>query len=386
MGVIRDSLRSIFTKGRATWLRDQGEQVLQGISDPIETVRTEGRTIMRESWPGTAIDTIPQWHRTLGVVYDVGKTLADHQIMLEAMMTAQGSMAIGKLQEQIQKEFPGITITETLVDSQSGEDECGIAVCGDTTGLIDYTSYNLIGEVNDDSGAPRLLAILARYAPAHMSPVSDITILTTDSTSEAGVDECGLSIAEGYEGFSPVAPAFSVAAFITGTAAIGTRLYAYPGTVTGSPTPSLSYQWKLATVDIPGATSNYFDVVDGGSYTCVVTATNDGGSASSTSAAIATQNIVPVLIWSGSFTVLYTEGHPPPYGPGDHKQRTPTGVSVSGYPSPVLTYSWTKNGAEVSTIGSYIAVEGDANNYQLTITAANIAGSDSKSSAIINPW
>ena len=54
------------------------------------------------------------------------------------------------------------------------------------------------------------------------------------------------------------------------------------GTTSGSPLPTLSYQWKRDGSDIAGATSRQYDVVvaDGGTaLTCVVTATNSEGSA-----------------------------------------------------------------------------------------------------------
>lgn len=84
------------------------------------------------------------------------------------------------------------------------------------------------------------------------------------------------------------APAFSVAPTTTGTVSIGNVLGGTDGTVTGTPTPTLAYQWKRNGVAISGET--------GASYTCVaadvqqgvslrrdVTATNALGAAPGTS-------------------------------------------------------------------------------------------------------
>lgn len=365
MGVAWDSLKSIWTLGRLI----PDEPFVGGISDAVMDLQTSASTLLTESWPGTAVDTLPQWHTTLGVAYDSSVTIADQQTRLAAMMTARGSMAIGLLQAQIQKEFPDVTVVETFIDSQAGEDECGVSVCGDTTGLIDWTSYTLDGDVPDDSAGPRLTAILARYAPAHMSPVSDLVVLSTEETSESGADECGLAVAEGYEGFAAVAPAFSVAAFIAGTGSVGSTLYAYPGVVTGSPTPSLSYQWKKDTVDIPGATTNAYTVDDGASYTCVVTATNAGGSASSTSAAIATPNIIPFVISGPTITPI--------------DATLVCGATFEGYPNPVVTYQWRKDGVDIGGQTSTVldVIGRGVGSYDCVVTGTNVAGATSVTSA-----
>lgn len=73
-----------------------------------------------------------------------------------------------------------------------------------------------------------------------------------------------------------------------GTPAVGETLEVFPGIWTGSPA-TFSYQWKNATVAIPGATGKTYLVVagdTGDSITCTVTATNGAGSANTTTAAV----------------------------------------------------------------------------------------------------
>jgi hypothetical protein len=87
-----------------------------------------------------------------------------------------------------------------------------------------------------------------------------------------------------------VAPTIS-SATISGTAVVGQTLTASASGVTGIPTPTLSYQWKRGATNI-GTNSTTYTLVqaDAGNtsnITCVVTATNAGGSANATSNQIA---------------------------------------------------------------------------------------------------
>ena len=87
-----------------------------------------------------------------------------------------------------------------------------------------------------------------------------------------------------------VAPTIS-SATISGTAVVGQTLTASASGVTGIPTPTLSYQWKRGATNIgTNATTYTLVAADAGNtsnITCVVTATNAGGSANATSNQIA---------------------------------------------------------------------------------------------------
>lgn len=75
---------------------------------------------------------------------------------------------------------------------------------------------------------------------------------------------------------------------ITGTARVGQTLTATNGTWSGAPT--YARQWRAAGVAISGATSTTYNPAVGDigkTITVVVTATNDKGSVSATSAATA---------------------------------------------------------------------------------------------------
>lgn len=83
-------------------------------------------------------------------------------------------------------------------------------------------------------------------------------------------------------------PANTVAPAVTGTATVGQTLTTTNGTWTGS--PSFTYQWQRAGVNIGSATASTYVLVDA-DYTnairCVVTGTNAGGNASANSNATA---------------------------------------------------------------------------------------------------
>jgi hypothetical protein len=91
----------------------------------------------------------------------------------------------------------------------------------------------------------------------------------------------------GFFGFVPVPPVNTAAPSVSGTAAIGSTLTASPGTWTGDPTPTFSYQWQRGTSNISGATGSTYTATlsdAGNTLRCVVTATNIAGSASANSA------------------------------------------------------------------------------------------------------
>ena len=85
-----------------------------------------------------------------------------------------------------------------------------------------------------------------------------------------------------------IAPSNTVAPVISGTAVVGQTLSSTTGTWNGIPTPTYSYQWKRGATNI-GTNATTYTLVSadaGQSITCVVTATNAGGSANATSNAL----------------------------------------------------------------------------------------------------
>ncbi len=105
-------------------------------------------------------------------------------------------------------------------------------------------------------------------------------MLTTKTRKRRVASYIGAGIVNGIG-----SPANSVAPSITGTAQVGQTLTAVSGTWSGSPT--YTRQWKAAGVVIVGATgATYVPVIGdiGKVITVTVTATNDKGNVSATSA------------------------------------------------------------------------------------------------------
>ena len=179
----------------------------------------------------------------------------------------------------------------------------------------------------------------------------------------------------------PPAPVNSTLPVISGTTTLGSVLTTTNGTWTHSPT-SFTYQWYRGLVQIFGATSSTYTLVIADStaaITCVVTATNAGGSTPATSNTITAGNYAPVntvapVISGGTYV-------------GD--VLTTTNGTWTG--SPTFTYQWfnendTENivGATSSTytLGSVLAgIE-----ISCKVTGTNAAGSDTGVSNVIGTY
>ena len=84
-------------------------------------------------------------------------------------------------------------------------------------------------------------------------------------------------------------PANSAPPVISGGPAVGATLTASAGTWTGTPTPTVSRQWRRNGADIPGATGSTLSTAgyaDGDVITLIETATNAVGTGSAGSNAI----------------------------------------------------------------------------------------------------
>lgn len=136
----------------------------------------------------------------------------------------------------------------------------------------------------------------------------------------------------------------------------------------------LTYQWRLNTVNISGATSTSLtitniDAGDAGSYDCVVT--NPAGNATSNPATLTVQNIPSISVHPQSQTACS----------GSSVTFT---VTASGNPSPV--YQWQKNGVNIggATSSSYTinpVSSGDAGNYRCVVS--NACGSVNSNTAVL---
>lgn len=165
------------------------------------------------------------------------------------------------------------------------------------------------------------------------------------------------------------APANTVAPSISGSAVDGATLTAASGTWTGSPPPTLTYQWKRAGSPITGATNTTYvaQLADVGSaLTVTVTGTNGIGSpASATSSATAsvtktTLSYSPVT--SAANGSAYTGATPSPSG-----GTSPYAYSISAGTLP----TGTSLNASTGVISGTPTVNAAYSGIVLTVTDAN---------------
>jgi uncharacterized protein YfiM (DUF2279 family) len=173
-------------------------------------------------------------------------------------------------------------------------------------------------------------------------------------------------------------PVNIVAPAVTGTATVGQTLSTTDGTWTGAPAPTFSYQWQRNSVDIAGATSSTYLLVEadiGNPIRCVVTATNPLGAVSANSNATANvagtapvNTVAPAI--SGTATIGST--------------LTISDGTWTGAPAPTFSYQWQRVTTNISgaTSSTYVVQLADAGNtIRCVVTATNVAGSASANTA-----
>ena len=171
----------------------------------------------------------------------------------------------------------------------------------------------------------------------------------------------------------PIAPVNTVAPAITGTERVTQTLTVSNGTFTGQGSITYAYQWKRDGVDISGETANTHVLVSADENTvisCLVTATNAGGSTSQISNSTGTiltntapaNTVAPVIsgtpLNAGTLFSVTT-------GTWSHQ---PTSYS----------YQWKRDGVDISsaTNNTYTTVEADVTTtLTCTVTATNAIGS-----------
>jgi hypothetical protein len=173
-------------------------------------------------------------------------------------------------------------------------------------------------------------------------------------------------------------PVNIVAPAVTGTATVGQTLSTTDGTWTGAPAPTFSYQWQRNSVDIAGATSSTYLLVEadiGNPIRCVVTATNPLGAVSANSNATANvagtapvNTVAPAI--SGTATIGST--------------LTTSDGTWTGTPTPTFAYQWQRVTTNISgaTSSTYVVQLADVGNtIRCVVTATNVAGSASANTA-----
>jgi len=174
------------------------------------------------------------------------------------------------------------------------------------------------------------------------------------------------------------APTNATAPVVSGTATIGQTLSTTNGTWNSISTPTYAYQWQRNGVDISGATSSTYTLVEAdynNPIRCEVTATNTAGNASANSNATANvAEVAPVNTVLPAITGTENEGQTLTCSSG-----TWTSASTETY-----AYQWERAGTAISgaTSSTYTLVTADVGNtLTCVVTATNTAGSTDAESA-----
>jgi hypothetical protein len=183
---------------------------------------------------------------------------------------------------------------------------------------------------------------------------------------------------------------------LSGTTTVGDPLTASPGGWSGSPAPTFKYDFQRCSTDGPSSCTSVQDTGsdtytlqpgDNGSfYEVIVTATNDAGTASATSATVGPVETSPSNTGAAPSLSGTTQV-------GDPLTASPGGWS--GSPAPTFKYDFQRcstdgpgSCASVQDTDSdtYTLQPGDAGSfYEVIVTATNDAGSASATSATVGP-
>lgn len=161
---------------------------------------------------------------------------------------------------------------------------------------------------------------------------------------------------------------------ITGTAAVGQELGCSPGTWSGNPAPTYSFQWLDGGEPIRGATSSTYTVPEGDqlhTLACEVTATNAAGKMSAKSASKTVSGTAPVNTAQPTVTGARAVG-------GTLHCSTGT---WTGNPTPTYTFEWllgTRVVGHESIL--HVPAEDEGQTLVCSVTATNVAGARTRES------
>ncbi len=177
------------------------------------------------------------------------------------------------------------------------------------------------------------------------------------------------------------APEFTVAPAVTGADSyVGTTLTCDGGTVTGTPTPDITYQWRRDGVAITSATASTYVLVTADSLhgvTCLVTATNSVGAAS---AASNVTNVTTPISWPASvaradFMVIETSATTGVVGTRQMQVGTFAGGTAVTIPAGFTCRRWfsaTKGGADNISSASPTVLSSEAINFTGTFPPGTV--------------
>jgi hypothetical protein len=177
------------------------KKLIDGLSEEPKRIQAFLKTVVRESNPGTAIDTQEEWYQQFGLPYKFTKSTAEKQAETLERYVALGDQDIVYLQDQVEKAgFTSIVLGETTPPPSSTTNVCGLATCGlsrcwNAGGLGPkwIFHYTVTGTVDNDQELDRLKALLQKIAQAHLVPIFSVI----SSNNICGPARCGVAVCDG---------------------------------------------------------------------------------------------------------------------------------------------------------------------------------------------
>lgn len=170
--MVRRVLNLLFPPGNAWLLRGTLGLLMDGIADSLTRARDFLRGLLRESIPGTAEATLPDWFAALGIAYYASIPLAEQRQQAKAAYTSAGGQSLGYIRDQIQIELPNVYLTE--------DEE-------------DVFKFHVLGDVPTSRNYLRLLSIISRIAPAHLEPLYNVRILAGSNVARCSLGITGVA-------------------------------------------------------------------------------------------------------------------------------------------------------------------------------------------------
>jgi len=204
MGIMQKTLRSLLPKGHPWRLNGTFGAVVDALSLSLDRLRTFLWSVIDESNPGTAEDTLREWYAQLGLKYDPTATLKNRQDRARVAQTSIGGQSKDYIEVQLQRAYPNVFLDEVEVDfsMQAGAGVAGVLVASDypswvPTGDLDSGEwhvfyYQVRGEVQTPLELTAITDLLDRIAPAYLEPVFNVDILSITGTAQAGLASTGI--------------------------------------------------------------------------------------------------------------------------------------------------------------------------------------------------
>ncbi len=175
--------------------------LLDALSEEPKRIKAFLETIVRESNPGTAIDTQEEWYQQYGLYYFPQKSTTEKQAETLERYIALGGQDIVYLQDKVHNAgFGRVTLIENTPPALASVNVCGPAITGLATcwsgggfGTDWIFYYYVVGTVDNDVEWLRLHDLLQKIAPAHLVPDFHVK----SSNNVCGPAECGKATCDG---------------------------------------------------------------------------------------------------------------------------------------------------------------------------------------------